>query len=44
MYTVEITGEYTSIAKSLINEYVRNIVNGKRTFEDRNIGEPVGTK
>ncbi len=39
MYTIEITGEVSAEAKVLINSYVTSIVNGKRTFEDREIGE-----
>ncbi|MGN1281996.1 MAG: hypothetical protein ACI4UM_08885 [Succinivibrio sp.] len=41
MYSIEISGEYSSIAKNLINTYVNSIVNGKRIFEDREIGENI---
>ncbi|MGN0894945.1 MAG: hypothetical protein ACI4ND_08135 [Succinivibrio sp.] len=41
MYSIEISGEYSSIAKNLINTYVNSIVNGKRTFDDREIGENI---
>ena len=41
MYTIELSGEYDRIAIDLINTYVNSIVNGKRTFEDREIGEKV---
>ncbi len=39
MYFIELSGEVTAEAKNLINTYVTSIVNGKRTFEDREIGE-----
>lgn len=41
MYTVEISGDYNTVSTNLINTYVNSIVNGKRTFENRDIGEPV---
>ncbi len=41
MYTIELTGERTPESIGLINTYVTSIVNGKRTFEDREIGEKV---
>ena len=41
MYTIELSGEYDRIAIDLINTYVNSIVNGKRTFADREIGEKV---
>ena len=41
MYTVEISGERSSEGVELINTYVTSIVNGKRTFIDREIGEKV---
>lgn len=41
MYTIELTGSYDKIAINLINTYVNSIINGKRTFDDRDIGEKV---
>ncbi|SKA61045.1 hypothetical protein SAMN02745213_01008 [Succinivibrio dextrinosolvens DSM 3072] len=41
MYFIELSGEVSAEAKNLINTYVTSIVNGKRTFEDREIGEKV---
>ncbi len=43
MYTIELTGEVSPEAKMLLNTYVTSIVNGKRTFEDREIGEKVSS-
>lgn len=39
MYQIEIAGEYNSVALELINSYLNAIVGGKKTFEDRDIGE-----
>lgn len=41
MYTVELCGEYDRIAISIINAYINSVINGKRTFEDREIGEKI---
>lgn len=43
MYTVEISGDYNTVSTNLINVYVNSIVNGKRTFDNRDIGEPVNS-
>lgn len=43
MYTVEISGDYNTVSTNLINAYVNAIVNGKRTFDNRDIGEPVNS-
>ena len=43
MYTVEISGDYNTVSTNLINAYVNSIVNGKRTFDNRDIGEPVNS-
>ena len=39
LYLLEITGEYSKLAVSLLNTYLNEIVKGKHTFEDRDIGE-----
>lgn len=39
MYLIEISGEYTNVAMDMINGYLNSIVKGKRTFNDRDIGE-----
>lgn len=44
MYTVEISGDYNTVSTNLINTYVNSIVNGKRTFDNRDIGEPVNNQ
>ncbi len=44
MYSIEISGDYNTVSTSLINTYVNSIVNGKRTFDNRDIGEPVGNQ
>ena len=41
MYHIELSGDRVQEAMDLINSYVTAIVNGKRTFEDREIGEKV---
>ena len=33
----------TLVSTNLINAYVNSIVNGKRTFDNRDIGEPVNS-
>lgn len=43
MYTVEISGDYNTVSTNLINTYVNSIVNGKRTFDNRDIGEPINS-
>lgn len=43
LYLLEITGEYSKVAVSLLNTYLNEIVKGKHTFEDRDIGEKVYT-
>lgn len=44
VYTIEITGEYSEVSMDLINRYLNNIIKGKRTFEDREIGERIYDK
>ncbi|MCR5536638.1 MAG: hypothetical protein K6F05_04400 [Succinivibrio sp.] len=44
MYLLEITGEYSKTAVALLNTYLNEIVKGKHTFEDRDIGEKVYSK
>lgn len=44
MYTVEIIGDYSTVAMGLINTYVTQIVTGKRTFDDREIGDRIPEK
>lgn len=44
MYTVEIIGDYSTVAMGLINTYVNHIVTGKRTFDDREIGDRLPEK
>lgn len=39
VYRIEITGSYSREVTMLLNKYVNDIVRGKRTFEDRDIGE-----
>lgn len=39
MYVIELTGEYNSAARAIIENYVGSIVRGKRVFADRGIGE-----
>lgn len=41
MYTLEVVGLYNQASTNLINSYLNEIINGKRTFEDRDIGEKV---
>lgn len=43
-YRIEISGMYTREATALVNKYVNDVVRGKRTFEDRDIGEKVVEK
>lgn len=39
VYRIEVTGSYSREVTMLLNKYVNDIVRGKRTFEDRDIGE-----
>ena len=41
IYTIAIEGEYTRQSVDVVNNYLTSIINGKRTFKDRNIGENV---
>ncbi|MGN0914898.1 MAG: hypothetical protein ACI4NE_00900 [Succinivibrio sp.] len=39
LYQIEISGQYNATSMRVINEYINNIVSGKMTFVDREIGE-----
>lgn len=39
MYIIELIGDYTAAARAIIENYVGAIVNGKKVFADRNIGD-----
>ncbi len=39
MYIIELKGDYNAAARAIIENYVGNIVNGKKVFMDRNIGD-----
>ncbi len=39
MYHMELSGDRLTEAMEVMNSYVTSIINGKRTFEDREIGE-----
>ena len=41
LYTIEINGRYTRESVGLVNTYLTEVVSGKYTFLDRNIGENV---
>lgn len=43
MYTIEISGEHGTESSQIVNTYLTSIINGKRTFEDREIGENVSS-
>ncbi len=44
MYLLEIQGEYSKSAVATMQAYLDEIIKGKHTFEDRNIGEKVYKK
>ena len=39
LYRIELVGNYNTAARTIIEQYVGNIVNGKKVFADRNIGD-----
>ncbi len=39
MYLIEVMGEYSSVSINMINSYLNDIVSGKHTFKNRDIGE-----
>lgn len=39
LYRIELIGNYNTAARTIIEHYVGNIVNGKKVFANRNIGD-----